>query len=202
MNLMHVALAFIVGFLLGGVVLYIALTKFFARHMLQDELTQTRRELANAKRALNEFFLHADDLFMQMDKNYRQFASFLKDGAARMVQNPELFTPDASLKNTKAVKTARKQNGEDIAEKVSNDILKGSTADVVAAVAEGDIKEASRVVQSMQKTEKAEKAAADKAAAAAAKEEAAKAEAEPAEVPPAEQPRDFAPEAQKPQQKI
>ena len=94
MNLMQISLAFIVGFLLGGLGCYIAYTKIFSKQHLQDELTSTRRELARAKRSLSDFFTSADAAFAQLDKNYREFAALLRDGAGRLSQNPDLFVPD------------------------------------------------------------------------------------------------------------
>ncbi|MBO8414886.1 MAG: DUF1043 family protein, partial [Proteobacteria bacterium] len=91
MNLMHVSLAFTIGFLLGGLACYIAYSKLFSKHHLQDELTNTRRELANSKRALNDFFVNADSLFVLLDKNYRQFAALMAEAASRLNQSPDLF---------------------------------------------------------------------------------------------------------------
>lgn len=91
MNLIHVSLALIVGFLLGGMACYFAYGKLFSKHQLQDELTSTRRELANSKRALNDFFVNADSQFVLLDKNFRQFAAMMAEAASRLNQSPELF---------------------------------------------------------------------------------------------------------------
>ncbi len=91
MNLMHISVAFIVGFLFGGLICYLTVIRLVLKHQLNDELTAARRELANAKRGLNDFFNEADAAFSKLDENYRKLADVLSSGAAKLNQNHELF---------------------------------------------------------------------------------------------------------------
>ena len=132
MNLMQLSLAFIVGFLLGGVAAYFAFTKFFSKHHLQDELTSTRRELANTKRTLNEFFISADSMFMQLDKNYRQFADLMAEAAGRISQNGDLFVLNRADKEALSKIKAAVQ----AAESANDDAAPAKTAPAVPAAEE------------------------------------------------------------------
>lgn len=198
MNLIHVSLAFIVGFLLGGMVCYFAYGKLFSKHQLQDELTSTRRELANSKRALNDFFVNADSQFVLLDKNFRQFASMMAEAASRLNQSPDLF--DISRDEEKKGKAKAAAPAE-----------ASASEDEDAAAARENAERAAELKKDKEKNAKkaAKTIPLEKPAAAAAKEAAAE-EAEdkpaPAEKPakaktkaveesdepaPAEPPKDF-----------
>ncbi|MBU3826156.1 MAG: YhcB family protein [Candidatus Anaerobiospirillum merdipullorum] len=91
MNLMHIAIAFIVGFIFGGFICYLTAVKLFFKHQLNDELTAARRELANSKRGLNDFYNEADAAFAKLDEAYRKFAQVLSNGAAKLNKTPDMF---------------------------------------------------------------------------------------------------------------
>ncbi len=87
MSYMLIALAFIVGVLLGGLFTWFGLSKLFPSHRIQDELTRSKRELASARRAMDDFFKNSGDLFSQLDKQYRHYAAFMSQAADKMTSN-------------------------------------------------------------------------------------------------------------------
>ena len=92
MALMYYSLWFIVGFLVGGTVVYFLAFKLSSKVKLQDELTRSKRELANAKRALDEYFSNSADLFAQLDRSYRQYARYMSHSANKLSElGQELF---------------------------------------------------------------------------------------------------------------
>ncbi len=193
MNLIHVSLALIVGFLLGGMACYFAYGKLFSKHQLQDELTSTRRELANSKRALNDFFVNADSQFVLLDKNFRQFAAMMAEAASRLNQSPELFdiSRDEGKKGKAAAAEPEEETEEEAAARENAERaaeLKKDKAAAKAAKAQDLEKEKPAA------GETAEPAPAKAAAADEAEEKpaAAKAAAEKAAEPAAaEPPKDF-----------
>lgn len=78
------ALIFVVGFVLGTVFSYFGVFNIFPNHKVKDELTRSKRELANARRALDEFFKTSADLFAQLDKNYKNYAYYMKEAAEKL----------------------------------------------------------------------------------------------------------------------
>lgn len=84
MDLMYYSLWFIVGFIVGGFVVYVLVFKLSSKVKLQDELTRSKRELANAKRALDEYFSTSADLFAQLDRSYQQYARYMGSSANKL----------------------------------------------------------------------------------------------------------------------
>lgn len=81
---MLVVLAFIVGFFIGALCFSFGLLKIFPNHRIQDELTRTKRELASARRVLEEFFKTSNQLFGQLDKSYRDYAAFMREASSKL----------------------------------------------------------------------------------------------------------------------
>ncbi|MDY6321537.1 MAG: DUF1043 family protein [Succinivibrio sp.] len=95
---MLIALAFIVGFFLGGLAFSLGLGKIFPSHRVQDELTRTKRELASARRILDEFFHTSGELYSQLDKSYRAYSAFMKEAASKLsTGDGKLFVPEDEI---------------------------------------------------------------------------------------------------------
>lgn len=88
---MYIALAFIVGFIVGGLFCFFGIPKLFPNHRMQDELTRTKRELYSARRALDEFFKNSEDLFSVLDKHYHNYAEYMHNAAARLSNAADSF---------------------------------------------------------------------------------------------------------------
>lgn len=83
MQLIIIILPFIVGFLLGGVVTYLTITKQTNKSRLRDEITKSRRELTNTKRQLEDFFVKSRELLGTLDTQYKNYHKFLSESAKR-----------------------------------------------------------------------------------------------------------------------
>jgi uncharacterized membrane-anchored protein YhcB (DUF1043 family) len=98
MQYMIIALAFLAGIAVGGIGCYFGQGKLFPSRRIQDELTRTRRELATARRILDEFFRTSGALFGQLDKSYRAYASFMNEAAGKLSsQDGRLFIPEDEI---------------------------------------------------------------------------------------------------------
>ncbi len=98
MQYMIIALVFLAGFFAGGISCYFGQGKLFPSRRVQDELTRTRRELASARRILDEFFRTSGALFGQLDKSYRAYASFMNEAAGKLSsQDGRLFIPEDEI---------------------------------------------------------------------------------------------------------
>lgn len=95
---MFVVLAFIVGFFIGALCYSLGFLKIFPNHKVMDELTRTKRELASAKRILDEFFKTSGHLFGELDKSYREYAKFMNGAASKLSSSDgSLFIPQDEL---------------------------------------------------------------------------------------------------------
>lgn len=142
MNLMYISLSVIVGFVLGVVVAFIVITKFSSKHKIQDELTRSKRELANAKRLLDEFFVNSSELFSQVTKSYVSYASFMADAAQKLSpDNQDLFNLD--LKEAQKVAKGAldaKKDGSKQSLKESLKALQEQVSDITASIEEEEKK--------------------------------------------------------------
>ncbi len=170
---MYLVLALIVGLLLGGVICYVAMTKLSNKYQLQDELTRTKRELASAQRLIDDFFRNASDLYAQIEKSHKNFASFMAKSAKQL-------TPNHSSVFENAEELPEEPLAEEVEEEAAAEEAKS-----------GAVKEPENVPEKKAEEETAKPAAEVKAkpakAEAKAKPSKAEAEAEPA----AEQPKDY-----------
>lgn len=122
MSLMIIALAFIVGFLLGGIICYILLTKFTNKNSLIDELTKLKRDAAIRHRIINEFFSNAENQFLVLDRAYKSYAKFMQNSSKRFSQTDtdDIFY---DLSNTDTLETKKKsfvEENDDIEVKVKD----------------------------------------------------------------------------------
>ncbi|MBO6257997.1 MAG: DUF1043 family protein [Succinivibrio sp.] len=85
----YIALAFVGGFILGGLFCWFGLLRIFPNHKMQDELTRTKRELHSARRALDEFFKDSDDLFSVLNKHYCNYADYMHKAASRLANSAD-----------------------------------------------------------------------------------------------------------------
>lgn len=101
MSLMVAMLFFVIGFIAGGIVAYIFAIKLSSKVKMQDELTRTKRELANTRRAIDDFFTSANDLFSVLDKSYTQYTRFMSKSAQKLSSlQVELFESQNEPKET------------------------------------------------------------------------------------------------------
>lgn len=134
---MLVVLAFIVGFFIGALCFSFGLLKIFPNHRIQDELTRTKRELAAARRVLEEFFKTSNQLFGQLDKSYRDYAAFMREASAKIsAGDGSNFMPqdeyevESSLKKMLGNKHLEDFNAE--SEKVTSEKLSDEAASLAA----------------------------------------------------------------------
>lgn len=109
-----IALVFILGFFAGGICGWLGNQKFSQNRRLQDELTRTRRDLAGARRSLDDFFKTSSSLFEQLNKSYRNFARFMNDSANKLSteghEGFDLSLPEKLPAKTRAGKALKGQN--------------------------------------------------------------------------------------------
>ena len=102
---MFIVLAFIIGFFIGALCYSLGFLKIFHYHKVMDELTRTKRELASAKRVLDEFFKTSGQLFGDLDKSYREYAKFMNEAASKLsTQDGSLFIPQDELEVEESLK--------------------------------------------------------------------------------------------------
>ena len=102
---MFIVLAFIIGFFIGALCYSLGFLKIFPNHKVMDELTRTKRELASAKRVLDEFFKTSGQLFGDLDKSYREYAKFMNEAASKLsTQDGSLFIPQDELEVEESLK--------------------------------------------------------------------------------------------------
>ncbi|MGN0908872.1 MAG: ZapG family protein [Succinivibrio sp.] len=112
MQYMIIALVFLAGFFAGGICCYFGQGKLFPSRRVQDELTRTRRELASARRILDEFFRTSGALFGQLDKSYRAYASFMNEAAGKLSsQDGRLFIPEDEIEVEDSLKKMLSTSG-------------------------------------------------------------------------------------------
>ncbi|MDD7022781.1 MAG: DUF1043 family protein [Aeromonadales bacterium] len=112
MQYMIIALVFLAGFFAGGICCYFGQGKLFPSRRVQDELTRTRRELASARRILDEFFRTSGALFGQLDKSYRAYASFMNEAAGKLSsQDGRLFIPEDEIEVEDSLKRMLSSSG-------------------------------------------------------------------------------------------
>ncbi|MCI6797346.1 MAG: DUF1043 family protein [Succinatimonas sp.] len=117
MSYMLVVLAFIIGFFAGTLCYSFGLVKIFSNHRMQDELTRTKRELASAKRVLDEFFKTSGQLFGQLDKSYRAYAKFMNEAAGKLSSSDgSLFIPQDELEVEDSLKKMLRQKHSETSE--------------------------------------------------------------------------------------
>lgn len=112
MYYMTIALIFLIGFFAGGVCCYFAQGRLFPSRRVQDELTRTKRELASARRVLDEFFRTSGALFGQLDKSYRAYSSFMKEAATKLSsQDGRMFIPEDEIEVEDSLKKMLSSSG-------------------------------------------------------------------------------------------
>ncbi|MDD6319150.1 MAG: DUF1043 family protein [Succinatimonas hippei] len=112
MYYMTIALIFLIGFFAGGVCCYFAQGRLFPSRRVQDELTRTRRELASARRVLDEFFRTSGALFGQLDKSYHAYSSFMKEAATKLSsQDGRMFIPEDEIEVEDSLKKMLSSSG-------------------------------------------------------------------------------------------
>ncbi|MCR5536283.1 MAG: DUF1043 family protein [Succinivibrio sp.] len=84
----YFVLAFVSGVIVGSLFCFFGFPKLMPNHRMQDELTRSKRELATAQRALEEYLLKSTTLFSELDKQYLQYAKFMQEAAER-IKNQE-----------------------------------------------------------------------------------------------------------------
>lgn len=111
MSLMVAMLFFVIGFIAGGIVTYIFVIKLSSKVKIQDELTRTKRELANTRRAIDDFFTSSNDLFSVLDKSYAQYTRFMAKSAQKLSSlQVELFESQTEQQPT----TNKDKNNDEI----------------------------------------------------------------------------------------
>ena len=114
---MLIVLAFIIGFFAGTLCYSFGIVKIFSNHRMQDELTRTKRELASAKRVLDEFFKTSGQLFGQLDKSYRTYAKFMNEAAGKLSSSDgSLFIPQDELEVEDSLKKMLRQKHSEVPE--------------------------------------------------------------------------------------
>ncbi len=97
MDLMYISLSLIIGFVLGIAVAYVVVTKFSSKHKIQDELTRSRREMANSKRMLDEFLVNSSGLFAQLAKSFVAYAHYMEKSVGKLSPDAvDLYSVDLS----------------------------------------------------------------------------------------------------------
>ncbi len=135
------ALIFVVGFVLGTVFSYFGVFNIFPNHKVKDELTRSKRELANARRALDEFFKTSADLFAQLDKNYKNYAFYMKEAAEKLSsEGGDAFLIPADLEISDNLKDllqeAEEEKNTTEAEKSKTPAQESKPAESITAAAE------------------------------------------------------------------
>ena len=155
MNLMYISLSLTVGFVIGAVIAYVFVTRFSSKHKIQDELLRSKRELANAKRQLDEFFVGGDELFSQLTKAYSTYARYMEEAAKRLSpDNSDLYRIENSTANGEEVRKSLKESLMALKEQVS---------DITATIEEEEKKEKGETVSEEESAVKSEKKADRKA---------------------------------------
>ena len=88
---MYVVLAFIGGVIVGGLFCFFGFPKLMPNHRMQDELTRSKRELATAQRALEEYLLRSTSLFAELDKQYQQYARFMSEASSKINSHDDAY---------------------------------------------------------------------------------------------------------------
>ena len=94
MSIMLISLAFIIGFIVGGLIVFLAMLKFSSKHKLLDEMTQIKRANANKDRMVVEFFERAEEQFSILNKVYLNYAKFMQNNANRFMLQDTVFVKD------------------------------------------------------------------------------------------------------------
>lgn len=155
MNLMYISLSLTVGFVIGAIIAYVFVTRFSSKHKIQDELLRSKRELANAKRQLDEFFVGGDELFSQLTKAYSTYARYMEEAAKRLSpDNSDLYRIENSTASGEEVRKSLKESLMALKEQVS---------DITATIEEEEKKEKGETVSEEESAVKSEKKADRKA---------------------------------------
>ncbi len=120
MDLMHISLSLVVGFLAGGIVTYLFVTRFSSKHKIQDELTRYKRDLATAHRRLEEFFSGSDEKFNQLTKSYIDFARYMSDACRGLSPDADCFRLDNLTRVSGSSKKSLKESLMALKEQVSD----------------------------------------------------------------------------------
>lgn len=172
MNLMYISLSVIVGFVLGVVVAFIVITRFSSKHKIQDELTRSKRELANAKRLLDEFFVNSSELFSQVTKSYVSYASFMANAAAKLSpDNQDLFNLDLKEAQKLAKGAQDSKDGSKQSLKESLKALQEQVSDITASIEEEEKKDEKQKAQESAPSEESKEQSKEASDKAPAKEE-------------------------------
>ncbi len=83
-TIIYIIIAAIVGIIVGFILAYLAL-KSKDKDRLEDELTKTRRELANQRRMLNDYFNSSNALFEQLENSYQAYAHHMSEQSKKIV---------------------------------------------------------------------------------------------------------------------
>lgn len=110
MDMMLISLAFVVGFILGGLIAFVAMTKFSAKHKLIDEMTKIKRANANKDRMIVEFFENAQEQFSLLNKVYINYAKFMQNNAERFIPQETEFFDDDNEQDLAALKVKKKSS--------------------------------------------------------------------------------------------
>lgn len=114
MSMMLISLAFIIGFIVGGLIVFLAMLKFSSKHKLLDEMTQIKRANANKDRMIVEFFERAEEQFSLLNKVYLNYAKFMQNNANRFMPQETVFVNDNNvnddLKSTSTNTQDKKSN--------------------------------------------------------------------------------------------
>ncbi|MGN1394733.1 MAG: ZapG family protein [Succinivibrionaceae bacterium] len=101
--LIYIILSGISGLVIGYFICYITY-KNKSSSKLEDELTKTRREIANQKRILSEFFSGASNLFEQLDSSFYNYAKYMN-------QHSEKIFPSTSFQFHTSDKKINRETG-------------------------------------------------------------------------------------------
>ncbi len=83
-TLVYVIIASIIGIFIGFTICYITFRNS-DKGRLEDELTRTKRELANQKRMLLDFFSSANALFEQLESSYSAYAHHMNEQSRKIL---------------------------------------------------------------------------------------------------------------------
>lgn len=83
-NLVYIIISGIVGIIVGFGLSYIT-SRGKDKSRLEDELTKTRRDLANQKRMLNDFFSSSNTLFEQLENSYQAYSHHMGEQSKKIV---------------------------------------------------------------------------------------------------------------------
>ncbi len=141
MSLMIIALAFIIGFLLGGLICYILLTKFTNKNSLIDELTKLKRDAAIRHRIINEFFSNAENQFLVLDRAYKSYAKFMQNSSKRFSQTDtdDIFYDLSNLDSLDSKKKSFIEENNDDIEVNVKDLRKNTIVNDIKEKEEQDV---------------------------------------------------------------